>query len=255
MYVQTAENTLMTKLRFFASLLFPFLLSNQAIADEASVKKAVEQKLNTTVEKVTKTPYLGLYEVFASGQILYTDENITAILAGPLLDAKSMKNVTAERMKILTAVKINDLPLDLAVKTVRGNGSRTLVSFEDPNCGYCKSIAKDFSKLDNVTIYTFVYPILSEDSKDKARKVWCAADRSKAWNSLMLDGTQISGDASCDVPIQQVLALGRKLSVTGTPTLVFEDGERVPGAIGHADIEARLSRGKSASRLPNVAGK
>lgn len=224
-----------------AAILCAAAAFSTAQADEASVKTAFEAAMRTTVESVTKTPYLGLYEVYASGQILYTDENVTAVFAGNLLDTKSMQNVTAERMKKLSAVKISDLPLDKAVKMVKGDGSRVLVTFEDPNCGYCKRIAKDLNELKNVTIYTFIYPILSPDSADKARKVWCSTDRPKAWRDLMVDGKTPTAKGECDTPIQDVLQLGRKYSVTGTPTLIFSNGERVPGAVGLAEIEKRLA--------------
>ena len=181
------------------------LLSPLAQADEAEVRKSIEEKLGAKVVSVTKSPYLGLYEVYASGQILYTDENVTAVFAGNLLDTKSMQNVTAERMKKLSAVKFSDLPLDKAVKMVKGDGSRVLVTFEDPNCGYCKRIAKDLNELKNVTIYTFIYPILSPDSADKARKVWCSTDRSKAWRDLMVDGKVPTAKGECDTPIQDVI--------------------------------------------------
>jgi thiol:disulfide interchange protein DsbC len=160
----------------------------QPLADEASVKKAVETKLERPVTSVTKTPYLGLYEVYVDGQIVYTDEKVSALLLGALIDGKTMKNVTDERMQKLTAIKFSDLPLALAVKQVRGDGKRVFATFEDPNCGYCKKMAKDIAKLDNVTIYTFLYPILSPDSLEKSNQIWCAADKAKAWNDWMVDG-------------------------------------------------------------------
>ena len=123
-------------------------------------------KLGNKVKSVTKSPYLNLYEVYADGQVFYTDEAITAILAGTLFDGQTMKNVTAERMQKLSAINFSDLPLELAVKQVRGNGKRVFATFEDPNCGYCKRLAKEMVKLDNVTIYTFLLPILSQDSLD-----------------------------------------------------------------------------------------
>ena len=232
----------MKKFRYLAAMLLAATLSFQATADETSVKQALEQKLNTRVEKVTKTKYLGLYEAYLSGQILYTDEGLTTIIAGSIIDPATMANVTAERMRTLNVVKVQDLPLDLAVKMVRGDGSRTLITFEDPNCGYCKRIANDLAKLDNVTIYTFLYPILSPDSREKSKKVWCSSDRPKAWTSLMLKGTQPANKGECDAPIEKVLSLGNKLSITGTPTLVFADGQRVPGAISAAEIETHLER-------------
>ena len=206
------------------------------------VKAAIEGKLGATVTSVIKTPYLGLYEVYADGQILYTDEKITTIIAGTLIDGASMKNYTAARMQKLTAVNFADLPLDLAVKQVRGDGSRVLVSFEDPNCGYCKKLARDTANLDNVTIYTFLYPILSPDSLEKSNQIWCSADKVKAWNDWMLEGKTPVGKSDCDVSaVQKTVELGRKLAINGTPTLIFSNGERVPGAVPLEQIEKKLA--------------
>lgn len=218
-------------------------LSVPASADEASVRKAIEGKLGSKATSVSKSPYLGLYEVYIDGQILYTDEKLTAILAGTMIDGKTMKNVTAERMQKLTAIKFSDLPLGLAVKQVRGDGSRVLASFEDPNCGFCKKLAKEMVKLDNVTIYTFLFPILSPDSLEKSNQIWCSADKVKAWNDWMLEGRALSGKAECDTTaVQKTVELGRKLAITGTPTLFFADGERVPGAVPVAEIEKKLGQ-------------
>jgi thiol:disulfide interchange protein DsbC len=217
-----------------------------ALADEASVKKAIEAKLGAKVSSVTKSLYLGLYEIYADGQILYTDEKITAILAGTLIDGKTMKNVTAERMQKLNAIKFSDLPLDLAIKQVRGDGKRVLASFEDPNCGYCKKLAKDLAKLDNVTVYTFLYPILSPDSREKSNQIWCSADKARAWNDWMQDGKTPSGKSDCDTSaVQKTVELGHKLAITGTPTLFFANGERVPGAAPIAQIEKKLDQAQA----------
>lgn len=217
--------------------------SLSAIADEASVKKAVEAKLGTKVSSVSKSPYLGLYEVYAEGQILYTDEKLTAIIAGTLIDGATMKNITAERLQKLTAIKFSDLPLELAFKRVHGDGKRVLATFEDPNCGYCKKLAKDAAKLDNVTIYTFLYPILSPDSLEKSKQIWCASDKSRAWDDWMLDGKAPSGKSDCDTSaVQKSVELGRRLNVSGTPTLFFASGDRVPGAVPLAQIEKKLDQ-------------
>ena len=214
------------------------------LADDmtAQVKAAIESKLSTTVTSITKTPYLGLYEVYADGQIIYTDEKISTIIAGTLIDGSTMRNYTAERMQKLTAVNFSQLPLELAVKQVRGDGSRVLASFEDPNCGYCKKLAKEMVKLDNVTIYTFLYPILSPDSLEKSNRIWCSADQAKAWNDWMQDGKIPTEKADCDVsPVQKTVELGRKLAINGTPTLIFTDGERIPGAVPIEQIEKKLA--------------
>lgn len=219
------------------------VVASLAVADEADIKKSLESKLGAKVDSVSKSGYLGLYEVYLDGQILYTDEKVTAILAGNLIDAKSMKNVTEERMRKLTAIKFSDLPLERAVKQVRGDGKRVLVTFEDPNCGYCKRLAKDMQRLDNITIYTFLYPILSEDSLKKSKQIWCSADRAKAWSDWMVDGKTPAGKEDCDTSaVARNQEFGRKLNISGTPTLFFSDGERIPGAVPIAKIEQKLGQ-------------
>lgn len=219
-------------------------LSFNAAADEAELRKAVEAKLGTKVESIVKSGYLGLYEVYADGTIFYTDDKVSAILVGgQLIDGKTMKNVTEERMRKLTAIRFNDLPLNQAIKQVRGDGRRVLATFEDPNCGYCKRLAKDLQKLDNVTIYTFLYPILSEDSVRKSKQIWCAADRAKTWNDWMLDGKAPGSREDCDTSaVAKNQEFGRKLNISGTPTMFFADGERVPGAMPLARIEQKLTQ-------------
>lgn len=222
------------------------LAATSALADEVEIRKTMEAKLSTKVESVTKSGYLGLYEVYADGNVFYTDEKMTVILLGAqLIDAKTMKNVTEERLKKLTAIKFSDLPLDRAIKQVRGDGKRVLATFEDPNCGYCKRLAKDLGKLDNVTIYTFLYPILSEDSVRKSKQIWCAADRARSWNDWMIDGKTPPAKDDCDTSaVSRNQEFGRKLNITGTPTMFFADGERVPGAMPLARIEQKLGAAK-----------
>ena len=139
-----------------------------AQADEASVRKNVETFINNPspiVETVTKMPYAGLYEVvLKSGELVYTDENVSFIMDGTLIDTKTRSNLTQARLQQLSAIDFSILPLDDAVKQVRGNGKRVIATFEDPNCGYCKKLAKELNGLKDVTIYTFLMPILSPDS-------------------------------------------------------------------------------------------
>ena len=218
-------------------------LSLSALADETSIKKAVEGKFGSKVSSVTKTTYFGLYEVYIDGQIVYTDDKVSALMIGNLIDGKTMKNVTEERMQKLNAIKFSDLPFELAVKQVRGDGKRVFATFEDPNCGYCKKLAKEMVKLDNVTIYTFLYPILSPDSLEKSNQIWCSADKVKAWNDWMVDGKAPSGKGDCDTAsVQKTVETGHKLAISGTPTLFFADGERIPGAVPMTKIEQKLAQ-------------
>lgn len=233
------------------ALLVPVLALAQAaepagkLSTEAIIKRTVESRLGgVKVEAVTKTPYLGLYEVRVGGEILYTDEKMNYLFSGNIIDAKTMQNITEKRLRELTAVKWENLPLDAAFKTVRGNGKRTLAIFSDPNCPYCKRFEKDLAKVDDITIYTFLYPILSQDSHEKSKAVWCSADKSKAWSELMLNGTMPAA-GRCDTPIERNLELGRKYRVSGTPTLIFANGERVPGAIPAEQIEKLLAQNGS----------
>lgn len=237
------------KLTFVRSLLATLLCAAGLAhaADEASVKKNLESFLNApAVDSVKKTPYGGLYEVvLKSGELLYTDANVSFILDGALIDAKTRKNVTQARMAQLQKIDFASLPLDQAIKQVRGNGKRVLATFEDPNCGYCKRLAKDLQKLDNATIYTFLLPILSEDSLKKSRQIWCSSDRAKTWNDWMLDGKVPSGKEDCDTAaVDKNREFAGKLKITGTPTIFFVDGERVPGAMPLDRIEQKLSAAK-----------
>lgn len=230
-------------IRHFTALLLGVAFISSAHAQEKAVKAAIEAKLGTNVESVTKSGYLNLYEVYLDGQILYTDEKVTAVISGSLIDTKTMKNVTSERMAKLTAIKFSDLPLDRAFKQVRGDGKRVLATFEDPNCGYCKRLARELQKLDNVTIYTFLLPILSEDSLKKSKQIWCANDRAKAWNDWMVENKAPDGKEDCDTSaITKNTEFGRKLKINGTPTMFFADGERVPGAMPIDRIEQKLSQ-------------
>jgi len=225
-------------------LLLLSLAAGAAAADEAAIRKAVEAKIpNAKVESVKKTSYLGLYEVVIGSDLLYTDEKATFFFLGQLWETKTMKNLTEERMNQLLAVKFDTLPLDLAVKAVRGNGKRTMVVFADPNCGYCKKLEKEMAGITDVTIYYYLYPILSPNSVEKSKAVWCSPDQVKVFNDMMQKGVDpgpVKDD--CKAPIDPVLELGRKLKVTGTPTLIFTDGSRIPGAFPVPQIEARLNQ-------------
>jgi len=228
-------------------LLGPVLALAQAaepagkLTSEAIIKRTLEGRLGgVKVDAVAKTPYLGLYEVRLDNEILYTDEKMNYIFSGSIIDGKSMQNLTEKRVRELTAIKWENLPLDAAVKTVRGNGKRMLAVFSDPNCPYCKRFEKELAKVDDITIYTFLYPILSEDSHEKSKAVWCSADKAKAWSALMLNGT-VPAAARCDTPIEKNLEFARKYRITGTPTLIFANGERVPGAIPQAQLEKLLA--------------
>jgi thiol:disulfide interchange protein DsbC len=217
-------------------------LSQFAIADEVSLKKAIEAAYpKFKVESVIKTPYPGLYEVFMGGQIVYTDEKLSFLIAeGRLVDPKTKRDITGERMEELTKIDFNSLPLDQAIKVVKGNGSRKLVVFSDVDCPYCKRLEQnELTNVTDVTIYTFLYPLvqLHPDSAAKSKSIWCASNRVKAWNDWIFNNELPAKSGNCEVPIEKIGELAKKIGVTSTPTLIFADGKRMMGAQPYKEIE------------------
>lgn len=214
-----------------------------AHAGEAEIKKAVSTLFGpqARVDEVRKVDVPGLYEVRLGNDVIYADEKGNYLIHGDIMDVKGKKNLTEERRNKLSAIKFSDLPLELAVKTVRGNGKRVFATFEDPNCGYCKKLAKDMASMTDITMYTFLYPILSPDSMEKSRSIWCSPDRSKAWLGWMTENATPAG-SSCDAPIEKVVALGNKLGIRGTPTIFLANGERIPGFVPADRLEQMLNR-------------
>jgi thiol:disulfide interchange protein DsbC len=231
---------MLTKLRI--CLYMALLISSTAVASEATVKQAMQRKYpGVQIESVTRTPIVGIYEVFANGEVLYVDENVDyMIVQGRLIDVARNTDLTNERIRVLSAVRFDQLPLDLAFRKVQGNGTRKVAYFSDPNCPYCKKIEPDLSKLENVTIYIFLYPVLGQNSYEKSRAVWCSKDRVRVWDEMMLNGKTPKTAGACDTPIDKILAFGRQKGITGTPTLIFADGQRVTGWIPADQIKKLL---------------
>jgi thiol:disulfide interchange protein DsbC len=232
-------------LKTWASIALMSAFATTAFADEASLKKAVEAAYpKFKVEKVTKTPYAGLYEVFMGGQIIYTDEKLSFLIAeGRLVDPKTKKDITGERLEELTKIDFSSLPLDQAIKVVKGNGSRKLVVFSDVDCPFCKRLERnELANITDVTVYTFLYPIeqLHPDAANKSKLIWCAKDRVKAWEDWILRDQLSSTAGNCDVPLEKVGQLARRTGITSTPTLIFSDGKRMLGAQPYKEIERML---------------
>ncbi|NYT82661.1 DsbC family protein [Alcaligenaceae bacterium] len=216
------------------------VLSTHDKATPDSVRAAFRERFpGIEVSSVERTKFPGLFEIRIGMDFVYTDAQVDYILQGALIDAKSRRDLTAERVDELTRVAFTDLPLELAVKQVKGDGSRQMAVFEDPNCGYCKRLHQTLKDIDNTTVYTFLFPILSPDSSTKARNIWCAKDQAATWRAWMIDG-KTPPEAQCDTPVETVLALGRKLMVQGTPAIIFADGSRVNGALPLDALKKKL---------------
>jgi thiol:disulfide interchange protein DsbC len=213
---------------------------------EAAIRKNLGERLFQTekIDEVNNTPMPGLFEVRVGTDLFYTDAEGNFLLEGRLFDTRLRRNLTEERLDKLLAIDFAALPLKDAFTIVRGNGKRKLAVFEDPNCPYCKRFERDLQKVDNVTVYLFLYPILGPDSAGKSRNLWCSKDPAKAWLDWMLRG-HAAASAHCDVgPLVRNVEFGKKHKISGTPTMVFVDGTRVPGAADAQQIEKYLADAK-----------
>ena len=230
-------------IKLFLLPLLMYLLSSAVHADEASLKKSLKAYFpNEKIEILKKTPFLELYEVVVGDQLFYVDEKVNYFFTGYIFDLKTEKNITEERLReIMNArrVDIYSLPLELAIKEVKGNGKRKLIIFSDPNCGYCKRLEKELVNVTDVTIYTLLYPILN-GSKEVANTIWCSDDRLKAWNNFMLKAIKPTG-TNCKTPIDTFLQIGKKHGFNSTPTMIFADGTVVSGMMSAGMIEKKLT--------------
>lgn len=225
----------------FSSLLLCFLFGT-AFADEVSLKKAIQANFpGEKIESLKKTSYLGLYEVVVGGELFYTDEKASYLFFGHVVDPKTKQSLTTERLqhiKDTRRISIDSLPLEFAIKAVKGNGKRKLVVFSDPNCPYCKRLEQELANVNDVTVYTLLYPVLN-GSIPTATSIWCSPDRLKAWEDFMLKDIAPTGK-DCETPIGKLLQAGQKNGISGTPTLIFADGSLAPGLMAAEAIEKKL---------------
>ena len=210
---------------------------------EQQIKAEIQKKIgsNAKVRSVTAAPVSGLYEILVGNEIFYTDSSGKYLIQGEIIELASGKNITEQRQADLNRIKWADLNQANALKTVRGNGQRQLAIFSDPNCGYCKRLEKSLQQLDNVTIYTYLIPILSPDSAQKSKQIWCSTDPYKSYIDWMINGTVPAGKNDCNNPLDKNLAFAKAYGITGTPTLFFTDGSRFPGAVQVSDIEKKFN--------------
>lgn len=229
-----------TSLALAATLMF----AATAQADESVIRKALSQQFpGAQISSVSKTPYSGLFEVYLDGQLIYVDPKAQYIFTGDVIDLKKRTNLTQARLNQLQAIKWDTLPLNNALKSVKGKGERKLVVFSDVDCPYCRKFEAELAKVDNITVYTFLYPIegLHPKAVQTSKQIWCAPDRNKAWDEYITRGTVPGNDGKCANPVDATIALGSKLKVGGTPTLFFANGQRVPGMVPAAQLERLLA--------------
>jgi thiol:disulfide interchange protein DsbC len=226
-------------------LLALLLMCGVAFADEASVQRQVAAKYpGAKIAHVIKTPYNGLYEVYMDGNILYTDEKVSFVVVGTIIDTRTNRNVTLQRLRKLTAIDIKQIPLELGIRKVKGNGSRQLIVFSDPLCPFCQQLEQELLKIDNITLYIMLYPIEKQHpgATELSKAIWCSRDPAQAWDAWMQQKTKPSAKPECGGdPIAKLDQIGARLNFGFTPTLVFADGAVTAGMISAADLEKRLA--------------
>jgi len=210
---------------------------------EQQIRSDLQKKIgsNTKIKSVSLSPIPGIYEVLVGNEVFYTDANSKYLIQGEIIEIATGKNITEQKQADLNRIKWSELNPANALKVVRGNGIRQLAVFSDPNCGYCKRLDKSLQQLDNVTIYTYLIPILSPDSSLKSKQIWCSADPQKTYIDWMINGVTPSGKSDCTTPLDKNMAFAKTYSITGTPTIFFTDGSRFPGAVQITDIEKKFS--------------
>lgn len=237
-------------LKFWALVATLFFLIGNALADEAAIRKVLVNKFpEAKIASIKKTPYSGLYEVYMDGQLVYADANAQYLFLGDVLDIKNRANLTQARRSVLNVVPINTLPLNNAMKTIKGKGERKLVVFSDVDCPYCRKFEAELAQVDNVTVYTFMFPIegLHPKAVQISRQIWCAPDKNKAWDDYIGSGKIPTNDGKCDNPINENIALGAKLGINGTPTIILNNGQRIPGMVPAAKLEELMARAAKVS--------
>jgi len=225
--------------------------SPAADTEVGALTKTLEQKFpGAAIRNVARTPYFGLYEAQVDEQLIYTDSKAAYVLVGAVYDTESKRNLTEARMRELNRIAFSSLPLDLAIKKVKGTGERKLAVFSDADCPFCAKLETELKGIDNVTIYTFLYPIdqLHPDAARKSRVIWCAPDKVKAWDDFFVSGKLPDNAGDCKNPLQATAELGRKMRVSATPTLVFADGSVIPGALPAAQLEQQLAQAEVDAR-------
>ena len=228
--------------KLFAALMLVSLSAVAQDADEAKLRAALQAKLpKVPIDSIARTPFPGIFEVVTGGEIVYTDARGEFMMGGTLYDLRGAqpRNITQDTQQKIAA-KVITSSHDSAIKMVRGNGRRVIYTFEDPNCGYCKELYKELAKMTDITVYTFLLPILSPDSADKSRAIWCSRDRARAWEQIMTKGALTEVGKPCEAPLQKNAQMAQKLNIRGTPAIYLASGQQLGGFVPAQQIEQAL---------------
>lgn len=219
-------------------------------APAGSPEAVIRNKLTQTygdqgleVLSVTPAPVSGLYEVFLSGnQLVYMTADGNHMFTGDLIDVNKRSNLSETRREELNRIDFTTLPLDSAIKEVRGNGRLKVAVFSDPDCPFCRRLEKEFEQMTDITIYNFMMPLASlhPDGARKAQQIWCQPDRTAAWTKWMREGKMPPQVPVCDNPVNETVSLGEQLGFHGTPAIVFPNGRTQAGYTPMPQLEKNI---------------
>lgn len=255
-------------------------LGSSALADEAGVKRALLKKFPhlSAATVVRAMPIKGLYEVNLQGKISYTNETLDFLLVGgSLIDPATLEDLTAKNQARFLEDLFKSLPLEYAIKSVYGKGERQLVTFENPDCPYCRKQTETFganAAAINATVYTFIVPLQSfPDSPRKAAFIYCSPEPAKVWQKWMRwDGVSepaiplakeqgkikiedgkpvLAPEAKIDCAAAQNVAKSyevfKGLGYESTPRHIFSNGWAAKGELSAAELEQGFDLAKSSS--------
>ena len=224
-------------IRQFSLAVFMGLCSAVSMADVATVSKNVKQQHpQLKLDNIQATEMKGIYSASMDGQVVYLNEDAQHILAGSMIRLKDQHNLTKDLLIQQNSVDWKKLPLQDAIKSVRGTGKRQIAIFSDPNCPYCKQLEAELKKLDNITIYTFILPLKAQ-SVAPSKQVYCEKNPALAWENLITKAQLPTSQSSCANPVERNIVLAHRLGVNGTPAIIFSNGFKVMGAYPAAQIE------------------
>jgi thiol:disulfide interchange protein DsbC len=211
---------------------------------EAAIKRTLIARYpKIPIVDIEPSAVPGIYEVFTGGTIVYSDRTGDHLFVGRLIETSSNRDLSAERLDVYNGVDFGKLPFERAIKIVKGNGSRRLAIFEDPDCPYCQRLEQELSSVKDLTVYVFLYPLedVHPGATSHAHAIWCSPDRSTAWTEWMVNRKPPPGGSCSDDPIGANEKLGRALRINTTPTLFLPNGHRIRGVPELAALQQMLT--------------
>lgn len=228
-------------------LLISSLLTSLTVSAEADdvdkLNQALAQSMpNVKPSKISETPIDGLYEVIVGSQVVYMSVDARFMIEGDLIDLKTKRNISEEAKSIIRLASIEKLGADNMLIYKPKNVKNTITVFTDIDCPYCRRLHNeipDYMKNEVEVRYIFM-PLKGKADMEKTISVWCADNKQMALDTAKAGGEVES--KTCKNPINDHLKLARALGVRGTPAIVLQNGEMLPGYVPVDKLVAELRK-------------